>query len=42
MELKQKKDDQKAMARETSPGSASSAAGVTGKDPFLEAFGGDY
>lgn len=42
MELKQKKDEQKALARETSPGSASSAAGVTGKDPFLEAFGGDY
>lgn len=42
MELKQKKDEQKALAKETSPGSASSAAGVVGKDPFLEAFGGDY
>lgn len=42
METKQKKDDQKLYAKEHSPGSATSAAGVTEKDPFLEAFGKDY
>ena len=36
------KEEQKAYAKETSPGSAVSAAGVTEKDPFLEAFGKDY
>lgn len=42
MKTKQKKEDQKTYAKEHSPGSATSAAGVTEKDPFLEAFGKDY
>ena len=42
MKTKQRKEEQKAYAKETSPGSAVSAAGVTEKDPFLEAFGKDY
>lgn len=42
MEKEKKKEEQKAYAKETSPGSASSAAGKTEEDPFLEAFFRDY
>lgn len=42
METEKKKEGQKAYAKETSPGSANSAAGVAEKDPFLEAFFRDY